>query len=67
MNEELEKKLAETNAALLKMETIVTLLNERVNDLCNKSVVKESDYLSEMNELKQNPYAILCNMAVNIH
>ena len=67
MNEELEKKLAETNAALQKMETIVTLLNERVNDLCSKSVVKESDYLSEMNELKQNPYAILCNMAVNIH
>jgi hypothetical protein len=67
MNEELEKKLAETNAALIKMETIVTLLNERVNELCNKSVVKESDSLSEINELKQNPYAILCNMAVNIH
>ena len=67
MNEEIEKRLTETTASLEKIENTIAHLIERVDELSSKSVSKEMEYLSEINELKQNPYAILCNMAAKIH
>jgi site-specific recombinase len=67
MSEEIEKRLAETTASLVKIESTVARLIEQVDDLHNKTVAKEADYLCEINELNQNPYAILCNMAPKLH
>lgn len=67
---ELEKYLADNTAQLVKIETMVARLIERVdsiNTTDSKILSCNVDSDNEADELDLNPYAILCNMAAKTH